>query len=104
MKPATTESTHQPEKVLGVAAEANFHVGEDFYQKKEYEEAAKLYAAAKAKGGMSALGEKATYKLGWANFQQKKYDAMVEQMIANGYPPSCIDVILKYAANHLWKD
>lgn len=36
--------------------------------------------------------------------QQKKYDAMVEQMIANGYPPACVDVILKYAANHLWKD
>ncbi|MCB0324563.1 MAG: hypothetical protein KDD69_13365 [Bdellovibrionales bacterium] len=36
--------------------------------------------------------------------QQKKYDAMVEQLIANGYPPSCVDVILKYASNHLWKD
>ena len=36
--------------------------------------------------------------------QQKKHTAMVEQMIANGYPPSCVDVILKYAANHLWKD
>lgn len=36
--------------------------------------------------------------------QQKKYTAMVEQLISNGYPPSCVDVILKYAANHLWKD
>lgn len=36
--------------------------------------------------------------------QQSKYGAMVEQMIANGYPPACIDVILKYAANNLWKD
>jgi serine protein kinase len=36
--------------------------------------------------------------------QQQKYSAMVEQMIANGYPPSCVDVILKYASNHLWKD
>jgi len=36
--------------------------------------------------------------------QQKKYNTMVEQLIANGYPPSCVDVILKYAANHLWKD
>jgi serine protein kinase len=36
--------------------------------------------------------------------QERKYDSMVEQMIANGYPPSCVDVILKYAANHLWKD
>ena len=36
--------------------------------------------------------------------QQKKYGAMVEQLIANGYPPACIDVILKYASNNLWKD
>lgn len=36
--------------------------------------------------------------------QQKKYDTMVEQLIANGYPPSCVDVVLKYASNHLWKD
>ncbi len=36
--------------------------------------------------------------------QQQKYDTMVEQLIANGYPPACIDVILKYASNHLWKD
>jgi serine protein kinase len=36
--------------------------------------------------------------------QRKKYDTMVEQLIANGYPPACVDVILKYAANHLWKD
>ena len=36
--------------------------------------------------------------------QQSKYDAMVEQLIANGYPPSSVDIILKYAANHLWKD
>ena len=27
-----------------------------------------------------------------------------KQLIANGYPPACVDVILKYAANHLWKD
>lgn len=36
--------------------------------------------------------------------QQKKHNAMVEQLIANGYPPASVDVILKYAANHLWKD
>lgn len=36
--------------------------------------------------------------------QQEKYGTMVEQLIANGYPPSCVDVILKYASNHLWKD
>jgi serine protein kinase len=36
--------------------------------------------------------------------QQKKYDRMVEQLIRNGYPASCVDIILKYAANNLWKD
>ncbi len=36
--------------------------------------------------------------------QQKKYGRMVEQLIRNGYPASCVDVILKYAANNLWKD
>ncbi|MCB9029887.1 MAG: serine protein kinase [Deltaproteobacteria bacterium] len=36
--------------------------------------------------------------------QATKYDRMVEQLIKNGYPPSCIDTILKYAANNLWKD
>ena len=36
--------------------------------------------------------------------QQKKYNVMVEQLIANGYPASCVDTILRYAANNLWKD
>ncbi|MDO8663933.1 MAG: serine protein kinase [Candidatus Liptonbacteria bacterium] len=37
--------------------------------------------------------------------QSEKYDAMVKQLKENcGYCPSCVDVILKYAANHLWKD
>lgn len=36
--------------------------------------------------------------------QSKKYGLMVEQLIKNGYPPSCVDTILKYAANNLWKD
>ena len=36
--------------------------------------------------------------------QEGKYDRMVEQMIMNGYPASCVDTILKYAANNLWKD
>lgn len=36
--------------------------------------------------------------------QGKRYDRMVEQLIKNGYPASCVDTILKYAANNLWKD
>jgi len=36
--------------------------------------------------------------------QRQKYDAMVENLLAQGYPEDSIDTILKYAANHLWKD
>jgi len=36
--------------------------------------------------------------------QNKKYDAMVEEMKTNGYCDQCCNVILKYAANNLWKD
>ena len=36
--------------------------------------------------------------------QAEKYNAMVEEMKNNGYCMHCCDVILKYAANNLWKD
>ncbi|WP_332527328.1 PrkA family serine protein kinase [Niameybacter sp.] len=36
--------------------------------------------------------------------QNEKYDAMVEEMKQNGYCDHCCNVILKYAANNLWKD
>jgi len=36
--------------------------------------------------------------------QREKYDAMVEEMKRNGYCDHCCNVILKYAANNLWKD
>ncbi len=36
--------------------------------------------------------------------QNEKYDMMVEQMNLNGYCDHCCNVILKYAANNLWKD
>lgn len=36
--------------------------------------------------------------------QNVKYDAMVEEMKLNGYCDHCCNVILKYAANNLWKD
>ncbi|GAA0068567.1 PrkA family serine protein kinase [Clostridium sardiniense] len=36
--------------------------------------------------------------------QTEKYNAMVEEMQRNGYCLHCCDVILKYAANNLWKD
>jgi serine protein kinase len=36
--------------------------------------------------------------------QTEKYNTMVQNLMENGYCPSCVDVILKYAANNLWKD
>jgi serine protein kinase len=36
--------------------------------------------------------------------QSEKYGAMVKNMLENGYCESCVDVVLKYAANNLWKD
>ncbi|HHV29429.1 PrkA family serine protein kinase [Acetivibrio mesophilus] len=36
--------------------------------------------------------------------QGEKYDTMVEEMKKNGYCDHCCNVILKYAANNLWKD
>jgi serine protein kinase len=36
--------------------------------------------------------------------QRHKYDAMVENLMEQGYNEDSIDTILKYAANHLWKD
>jgi serine protein kinase len=36
--------------------------------------------------------------------QQSKYDTMVKNLLENGYCEDSIDVILKYAANHLWRD
>lgn len=36
--------------------------------------------------------------------QDEKYSTMVQEMKANGYCDHCCDVILKYAANNLWKD
>lgn len=36
--------------------------------------------------------------------QAEKYNSMVEEMQNNGYCLHCCDVILKYAANNLWRD
>lgn len=36
--------------------------------------------------------------------QTEKYNAMVKNMLENGYCETCVDVVLKYAANNLWKD
>jgi serine protein kinase len=36
--------------------------------------------------------------------QSEKYNTMVKNLLDNGYCASCVDVVLKYAANNLWKD
>jgi serine protein kinase len=36
--------------------------------------------------------------------QTEKYNAMVTSLLENGYCDHCVDVVLKYAANNLWKD
>ena len=36
--------------------------------------------------------------------QSGKYNAMVKNLLENGYCESCVDVVLKYAANNLWRD
>src|SRR5712692_9659242 len=36
--------------------------------------------------------------------QSEKYSAMVKNLLDHGYCPNCVDVVLKYAANNLWKD
>lgn len=36
--------------------------------------------------------------------QGKKYSLMVETLLQNGYCSQCVDMILKYAANNLWRD
>jgi len=36
--------------------------------------------------------------------QNQKYDSMVQRLIEIGYPAESVDIVLKYAANHLWKD
>ena len=36
--------------------------------------------------------------------QTDKYHSMVKNLLENGYCESCVDLVLKYAANNLWKD
>jgi serine protein kinase len=36
--------------------------------------------------------------------QREKYDSLVSNLLERGYTPYSADVILKYAANNLWKD
>ncbi len=75
-----------------LAAEANFHVGEAAYEKREYAEAAKAYATSKQKVAKGDLGEKTIHKLGWANFQQKQYAPALAEFAAQlqAYPQGAL--------------
>ncbi|MHB9064867.1 MAG: tetratricopeptide repeat protein [Pirellulaceae bacterium] len=64
-----------------LAAEANFHVGEDCYAKKQYADAAAAYQQA-AQANNLALAEKVHYKLGWAYYQLQQYPQSLEQFEA----------------------
>jgi len=72
-----------------MAAESHFHVAESLYQADKFGEAAAEYTAAKEKAPANGeLGEKATYKLGWSHYQQKKYDVSLADFTAQvtSYP------------------
>ena len=36
--------------------------------------------------------------------QNNKYNVMIEEMKKHGYCPNCVNTVLKYGANNLWKD
>ena len=36
--------------------------------------------------------------------QKEKYEALVKSLLEEGYTDYSADVVLKYAANNLWKD
>ncbi len=74
-----TLSAKHPESPL--AAEASFHVGEDYYAKKQYADAAKCYEQA-AQANNPSLMEKIHYKLGWAYYQQQQYRPALDQFQA----------------------
>ena len=66
-------ATNHPENSL--AAEANLHVAEDKYANGKFADAVTFYTAAKNKAEPGEVAERATHKLGWAQFRLEKYDA-----------------------------
>ena len=67
-----------------LAAESFYHVGEDAYGRKEYDQAAAAYNSSRSRlQGNQKLGEKVRYKLGWSHYQLNDFDqaltAFVEQ-------------------------
>ena len=56
-----------------LVAEAQHHVGEFHYGRKDYHNAALAYYAAMSAADGTPLGEKATYRLGWSYFRQDNF-------------------------------
>jgi len=76
------------------AAEAWFHIAEDQYGQKKYDEAAKSFATAQSKAQPGELHEKATYMLAWTHYQQQAYDKALAQFTAqtDAYPQGTLFV------------
>ncbi|MCA9201968.1 MAG: tetratricopeptide repeat protein, partial [Planctomycetales bacterium] len=74
-EPAVANFTKLAEKYpqSPLAAEAHFHIGEDLYGKMQYVAAGKEYEIARQQATLGELNEKATYKLGWAQFQAEEF-------------------------------
>ncbi len=94
MKAFATLAQKYPTSPL--AAEANFHVGEDHYAKKQYAEAVKSYEQA-AQANNLALSEKVHYKLGWAHYQLQQYQQSLDQ-----FRPSCRRIADGKLASDAW--
>lgn len=71
-----------------LAAEAFYHIGENLYAEKKFDDASSRYKSASALAKTDDLLEKSTYKLGWAQYQLKQFDDALssfdEQLKVNG--------------------
>ncbi len=61
------------------AAEANWRIGENHFDKGEYDQAVKLYTVAKEQAPPGEVGELATHKLGWAFYRLNDFDNAYKQ-------------------------
>ena len=61
------------------APEANFLLGSNAYDGKEYDKAIEFYIAADSKVARDEIREKARYKLGWCHYKKGEYGAAGEQ-------------------------
>ena len=72
----TKITTDKPESSL--AGESNFHVGTAAYDAKDYAKAIKSYEACLESKAADNVREKASYKLAWAYYKQKQFQAALD--------------------------